>query len=172
MMKVQKIRISIITAACIALIFSLSFNASAAQVRRNLQPVLLQKILTGAGLQADVVRLDREDGFVKGVSITDVQGSHVLISFPKGGFKKGVPFLLSIDGEERLVAVSEQGSLHFIDGALGFFIEGIDDFVECILNSVDDFLDDISDCGIEPFCYVGAAMGLAVEIPFCLFNIL
>ena len=171
-MKVQKIRISIITTACIALIFSLSFNVSAAQGRRNLQPVLLQKILSGAGLQVEVVRLDRDDGFVKGVSIDDVQGSHVLISFPKGGFKKGVPFLLSVDGEERLVAVSEQGTLHIINGAIDFFIGGIDDFVECILNSVDDFLDDISDCGIDPFCYVRASLGLATEIPFCVFNIL
>ena len=171
-MKVQKIQISIIAGACIALIFSLSFNVSAAQGRRNLQPVLLQKILSGAGLQADVVHLDREDGFVKGVSLDDVQGSHVLISFPKGGFKKGVPFLLSVDGSERLVAVSEQGSLHIIDGALNFFIGGIDDFVECILNAVDDFLDEISTCDISPLCYVSASIGLAAEIPFCVFDFL
>ena len=171
-MKVQKIKILIVAGACIALIFSLSFNVSAAERRRNLQPVLLQKILSGSGLQADLVHLDREDGFVKGVSLDDIHGSHVLISFPKGGFKKGVPFLLSVDGSERLVAVSEQGSLHIVGGALNFFIGGIDDFVECILNSVDDFLDEISACDINPFCYVSASLGLAAEIPLCVFDFL
>ena len=67
--------------------------------------------------------------------------------------------------------LSEEGFLSVIDGDEEFIPSGISDFVECIVNAVANLVEDILDCGANPFCIVGAALSGVFNILECIFYI-
>lgn len=165
----QKIRSMPMLLLCTVLVFCCSFNLHAAQVGKTIKPELLQQLLNLAGLDTAVVALDRGDGFETGVSIEGLQDATLLIGFPRTGIAKETPFLLAIDGTEVLVALSEDGRLNVIGGDATFVPAGIDDFVTCVLNAVDEMLAGIDACGVNPICIIGVTFEAVVDIFECIF---
>ena len=171
MMFLLKMRCMPIVTTCVALIFCLSLNVQASPVRNTVQPEILQILLSMVGLETEIKDLNREDGFEKGIYIEGIQDVRLLIGFPKTGIAKGTPFLLSVEGEEVLVELSEEGVLSIIDGDEEFIPTGISDFVECILDAVADLVENILDCR-NPFCIVVYALYGIFKILWCIFYIL
>jgi len=157
----------LIITTCTILVFFCSFNLHAAQGKRAIHAPLLQKVLQGTGLEAEIVSLNRDDGFAKGIYIENIKGYTVLIGVPKKGIAKKTPFLLSIDGEEMRVALSEGGRLKTIGTDAAFIPAGIDDMIACIVETVDEFIENLDDCGANPFCYAFTSIIFSVEITIC-----
>ena len=162
----QIMKSMLIITTCTVLISFCSFNLYAAQEKRAIPAPLLQKVLNGTGLEAEIVTLNRDDDYAKGIYIENIKGYTVLIGFPKRGISKETPFLLSIDGEEALVTLSE-GMLKTIDTDAAFIPAGIDDMIECIMDAVDEFLEDLEACSANPFCYAFTSIIFSVEITAC-----
>jgi len=167
-----RMRCKTIVTACVALIFCFSLNVHASTGWSTFQPELLQILLSMVGLETEIVDLHREDGFEKGIYIEGIQDVTLLIGFPKRGITKGRPFLLSIEGEEALMELSEEGGLIVIDGDEEFIPSGVSDFVECILDTVSELVQDIHDCGANPFCIVIIALEGVFNILGCIFYVL
>ena len=172
MVFLRRMRCLLIVAICVSLVFCFSFSAQASQEVNVIQPEILQILLSMAGLEAQVLDLNREDGFEKGVCIEGVQDFRLLIGFPKTGIEKETPFLLSFEGAEVLVEVSEERGLIVIEGDDDLIPLGVVDFVECITSSVADLVQDISECGANPFCIVVAVISGVFRILGCIFYFL
>lgn len=139
--------------------------------KRTIQPELLEMLLNLVGVETEIVNLNREDCFDRGIYIQNIKDSTLLIGFPSAGIRKGIPFLLSFEDTEVLVKLSEEG-LRIIDGDDELMPSGIGDFIECIFDAVGDLLEDIGKCGINPFCIVGAALSGVFNILGCIFTVL
>lgn len=163
----QIMRSMLIITTCTVLVSFCSFKLHAAQGERAIPAPLLQKVLNGTGLEVEIVTLNRDDDYAKGIYIENIKGYTVLIGFPKRGILKETPFLLSIDGEEALVTLSEEGMLKTMDTDAALIPAGIDDMIECILATVDEFLEDLEACGANPFCYAFTSIIFSVEITAC-----
>jgi len=157
--------------ACIMFVFCCFSNANAYQEENAVQPEILGLLLSMAGFETDVMELNREDGFEEAIIIEGIQNVTLLIGFSQNGFKKGEPFLLSVDGAEVLVELSEEGNLIIVDGDGELIPSSIFDFVECILRTVSDLVQDILKCGINPFCYVLEVFRAVFGILGCIFVI-
>ncbi len=170
-MTTNSVKRTLMTAAlCTALVLTAA-SASAGPFRPVLYPVLLQRILAAYGIGAEVIDLERDDSFVKAVAI-DFPDRYVEIGFPRTGIRRGSLFLLTVEDNEALMRFSPGGGMEYTNAADAAWIpKEVDDFVECILDAVDDFLDEIDDCGANPFCYVFASIELSTEISFCPFDI-
>ena len=153
---------------CIVLVAFCSFNLHAAQGKKAIHVPLLQKVFQATGLEAETVTLNRGDSITKGIYIENMKGYSVLIGLPERGISRGTPFLLSIDGEEALVTLSEEGTLRAIDTNAMFIPTGINSMIECVLNAVEDYLDNLDACGSNPFCYAITSLIFSVELTICL----
>ena len=139
--------------------------------RKAVQPELLEILLSLVGMETEIVNLNRGDCLERGIYIKGIQDVTLLIGFPKDGIRKGVPFLLSVEETEVLVELSE-GGLNVIDGEEGLVPLGIGDFIECIFDVASELLENIGECGVNPFCIVGAALSGVFNILGCIFYIL
>ncbi len=157
--------------ACVS-IFLCCFTPAHAGQERAVRPLLLHRMLSAAGIETGIIDLDRNDEFVKGVTLTGEQGATLMIGLPAEGLRPGLPFLLAIDGDEAIVQRTANGDLIVVGAPDIISILGIDDMVDCILDTVDDFLDEIDSCGIDPFCYMFASISLSVDLPLCVREIL
>jgi hypothetical protein len=159
----------LVTLPALLLVISLCvLPAQAAQAGRAVHPELLQKLLSTAGLSTEIFTLDRADGFAKGILIENVRDVSLMIGFPGDGIQKGTPFLLSIEGQEVVAALSEEGELIVIAGEEALVPAGILDFVECILDTVDVLLEGIDNCGVNPICIIEVTFELVIDILECI----
>lgn len=172
MMLSLRMRCMPIAAVCAVLIFCFPLNVYASPGLNVFQPEILQMFLSVAGLETEIVDLNRGDGFERGIYIEGIQDVTLLIGFPKTGITKGTPFLLSVEGVELLVELSEEEGLIVIDGDEELIPLNIFDFVECILESIIDVVQGILSCGANPFCIVIVALSGVFKILGCIFYIL
>jgi hypothetical protein len=125
-----------------------------------------------AGLETEIVDLDREDGFDRAL-YTDNLGSHaILIGFPRTGIGKGFPFLLAVEGEEIVVQVSEDAGLQVVAGKEAVIPSGIIDAVECLLDTLLNLIQDILDASLNPFSIVVLVLNAVFSILGCVFSLI
>ena len=62
---------------------------------------------------------------------------------------KGVPFLLSVEGEEVLLALSENGMIQVIDGNEEVVPASIINAVVCLINTLVDLVRDILESNLN-----------------------
>ena len=138
----------------------------------SIQPEIVQIVLSMAGLETEIVDLDREDGFDRAL-YTDNLGSHaILIGFPRTGIGKGFPFLLAVEGEEIVVQVSEDAGLKVVAGNEAVIPSGIIDAVECLVDTLLNLIQDILDASLNPFSIVVLVLNAVFSILGCVFSLI
>jgi hypothetical protein len=125
-----------------------------------------------AGLETEIVDLDRDDGFDRGLYTDVLRGDTVLIGFPKTGIGKGVSFLLAVEGEEMVVRLFEDGGLQVVAGNEAVMPSGIIDAVECLLDTLVGLIQDIFDASLNPFSIIGLVLNAVFRILGCVFSLI
>ncbi len=171
MTQLNKKRFAVVVTICCAVLFFYSLHVHAAQSGKAITPELLQLALNAAGIKAEIVPLDGDGGFEKGVLIKNLKGSAVLIGFPKEGIQREKPFLLSIEGKDSMVKLADSGGIVVLNGDATFYEDA--DFqtlstTGCIIDAVGSMVDDILSCHGNPFCIVGAVFSGVGDILGCL----
>jgi len=105
---------------------------------------LLRSVLEQAGVEAMVEVLDEEERI-----------------------RQGTRVYVSIDGSEAVLELTEDGTFVVVEADDSFLERGVDEFVECVLDVVEEFLDKVENCGINPFCYWASSLKLSVDVPVC-----
>jgi hypothetical protein len=172
MMRSAKVTWVGVLTVSLVLLLCFSLSAHAAPGVKGVRPMLFKKLLSAAGVEAEVTVLDRGDGFGKAIRVEGAQGATVTIGFPKAGIRRGRPFLLSVDGAEALVEVSEGGVLSVIDGRDDLIPAGILAFVECIVDAAVAMAEEIDSCDIDIFCILEAVFDGVAGIVTCVEDLL
>jgi hypothetical protein len=162
---------TVIVISCCVVLFCYSFKVHAAQSSKVITPELLQLALNAAGIAAEIVRMDSDSGFGKGLQIDELQGASVLIGFPAVGIQREQPFLLSIAGKDSIVKLADSGGLVILDEGAMFYKQADYNTLSvagCILDAVGDMVDTIDDCGANVFCIIGAVFSAVGDIMDCL----
>ena len=105
-----------VLASCIILFCSSVPGSYASQGVMNVQPEIAQSLLSMVGLETEIVALNRGDGFDRTLNLGSLQGNSLSIGFPTTGISRGVPFLLTVEGEEVIVALTEDGVIEVLGG--------------------------------------------------------
>lgn len=164
------------------LILSCSVHVYGGQRNRKMQPEQMEKILNLAGVEAEAIRLNRDDGFDDGLFFETKDGTAIVLGFSRNGFQRDEPFILStFDGEVRVI-LSEDGNLSFINenegivsaDAIDDIIREVAELVECILIAVDEMVQGIEECGLDfssldLICILDAVENGVTGILNCLF---
>jgi hypothetical protein len=82
-------------------------NGYASREVISVQPETVQIVLSMAGIETEIVSLDRADGFDRALYADNLGSNAILVGFPRKGIGKEVPFLLAVEGKEIVVRVSE-----------------------------------------------------------------
>ncbi len=146
-MKFCKFRILQFSTLFFILVLSCSVHVFSGERKKSINTEELQKILSIAGVESEVISLNRDDGFNNGIFFESKEGVVIVLGFTENGFQKGKPFILSTLNGEIKSRLSNKGKLTIVD------VDGIEDIigevmvlVECILNAVDQMVTDIDDC--------------------------
>lgn len=139
--------------AAVALVFLFALTAATqAQAKQfNLTQQLRQN-----GISLKIVRLDRHDGFVFGVSFSGPESSIVIAPGPFGRW------LLNANGDEVMVQHdAASGNLEIIqaDGDILYAL--------CIVQAVVTFFSDLTLCEGEFDCVFGSIIDLVISILSC-----
>ncbi len=169
--QLNKTNFVVVVTVCCAVLLFYSLQAHAAQSGKAITPELLQLALNAARIKAEIVPLGGDGGFEKGVLIKNLKGSAVLIGFPKEGIHREKPFLLSIEGKDSLVKLTDSGGIVVLNEDAIFYEDA--DFhtlstTGCIIEAVGNMVDDILSCHGNPFCIVGAVFSGVGDILGCL----
>jgi hypothetical protein len=125
-----------------ALVFCSSRNARAVQIEPGINPVLFQKIMTAAGLEAELADAGGEGVWAAEVYV-DMQGVPVVFGFPEGGIKMGEPFFLAIDGHEAIVKLTDDGTIFLVEGDERITDGNVDNVFECILMNILEMVSEV-----------------------------
>jgi hypothetical protein len=150
---------------CVAVLLSVSISAGAAPGRYAAQPVMTQLLLSSAGVETEAVELYRDDDISRAIYIPNLRGNDVLIGFPDAGIGRDVPFLLAINGEELMVEATG-GGLTVLEGDPSVLPADVDDFVDCLVNTIVDLVRSIIELNI------GGIIGNVFQLVGCIFAIL
>jgi hypothetical protein len=146
-------------------------NSYASRADVTIQPEMVQIVLHMAGWETESLDLDREDGFDRGLSIDTLGSDPMLIGFPATGIGKGVPFLLSLEGEEIVVRIAEEGGLQVVSGNEAVIPAGVIDAVECLVDTLVDLIQGILDASLNPFSIVALVLNAVFKILGCVFSL-
>ncbi|MCP4714565.1 MAG: hypothetical protein GY868_05555, partial [Deltaproteobacteria bacterium] len=95
-----------------------------------------------------------------------------LIGFPAQGLRPGNLFFLQAGKRSGLLQWdAARRSIIYYGSSNGTLPQHVLDFVECLLNVVDTFLNEIDACGDDQFCYLGPLIEMTVDIPLCILDI-
>ena len=137
----------------------------------SLQPEIAQILFNLAGLETEIVELDREDDFDRALYTEALWGDALLIGFPETGVARGVPFLLSVEGEEVLLALSEDGMIQVIDGNEEVVPASIIDAVDYLINTLVDLVRDILEYNLNIFNVFVLVFNAVFNILGCIVSI-
>ncbi|MCP4714562.1 MAG: hypothetical protein GY868_05540 [Deltaproteobacteria bacterium] len=117
-----------------------------------------------------ISRLDRSS-FLQGIAVEGLDPAPVIIEVPRNGITSGALFRILIGDRRYLLEMSAQNGIRLY-GKQQMHHQGVFDFIECILFTVDNFLIEIDQCGEDPFCYMFASVEMSIEISTCVFDLL
>jgi len=146
--KVKK-AIKCIVAMSILLTLSFLINVHHAQSENSIDSVLIKHTLGTTGTKVEMIKLERQDGFSKAIFMEGPHDVPIIIGFKHDKKGKDQSFLISIDGSEKVVRISEDGSYviksddHDDEDDNGHDLP----FSLCALDVVIDMLINISECG-------------------------
>jgi hypothetical protein len=134
----------------------------------SVQPAFFQGALKAAGIFSERIAADPGTGYPCAVYLRDFHGSEVTVGFPSTGLRRGIPFLLAIDGMAAIVKCSDDGKLAIVAGDERIASSGVFDIIGCILSnaleSVGDLIEAIGDLNV-----VGILQAVA-KLVFGIFN--
>ena len=166
-----KTKSMVVLASCISLFCSFLPDCSASQGVIRVQPKMAQILLSMAGLETEIVELDRADGFDRTLYLGSLQGKSVSIGFPTTGVARGVPFLLTVEGEEIMVALSEDGMIEVVGGDASAVPSSIIDALECLLDTLVDLVRDILESNLNVFNIIVLVVNGVFRILGCILSI-
>jgi len=172
MMFQLKVRFMVCLASCMYLLLSSVPNGYASREVISVQPETVQIVLSMAGIETEIVSLDRADGFDRALYADNLGSNAMLVGFPRKGIGKEVPFLLAVEGKEIVVRVSEGGGLHVVAGDGAVMPAGIIDAVECLVNTLLGLIQGILDAPLNPFTIIALVLNAVFSILGCVFSLI
>lgn len=141
--------------------------------KRSIQPEHLQKILTLVRIEADVVDLNRDDGFNRGLFFEMPDGTPITIGFPRNGLQIGRPFLIVTLSDEAIVQLSEDGTISLINEDEEIRATGIIEIIECQLAATAKMIDAIDQCNLDlssfdVICVLEAVIQSSIDFSECI----
>lgn len=158
-----------VLASCIIL-FCSSVPGSYASM--NVQPEIAQSLLSMVGLETEIVELNRGDSFDRTLKLVFFQGNSLSIGFPTTGISRGVPFRLTVEGEEVFVALTEDGVIEVLGGDASAVPLSIFDAVECLLDTLVDLVRDIIESNLNIFRIIVLVIDAVFRILGCIVSII
>lgn len=165
-------RVLVVLSSCMFLLLSSVPQGHAARVGVSIQPELARTVFSMAGLEFELVDLDRGDGFDRALYTDTIGGTTILIGFPLTGIGEGVPVLLGVDGDEVVIRVSKDGGTEVVAGNEEVMPEGIVDGVECLLSAVTNLVQDILDASLNPLSIIVLVINTVFTILGCVFSLI
>ena len=107
----MKKRIAVI-GLMICIIFGAALTDAAAAGKRINNYVLLKYLLKRTNIDFDVVTLERADGIYKGMVISPPDRAPIIFAMNQTA-KEKKSILISVDGEDRIATISQNGTLVF-----------------------------------------------------------
>jgi len=163
-------------------------NIPQAQPNENIHPGLMKHLLEASGIKAEIIQLQRPDGFSEAIFIEKPQEKMtIIIGFKQNKIEKGEPFLIAINSCEKVVRISEDGFYAIMDEDSGEEEDNeTDDGVDnetadggdeddngistaiCIFDVVVDTIKAIQMCEEDDsFCIVMAIFSMVLDIIQC-----
>jgi len=133
-----------------------------AQSRENIHSGLINHLLRISGIRAEMIQLQHPDGFSKAILIEKPQETSIIIGFKQNKAEKGETFLISVDGCEKVVKISEDGSFVIMDEDE----DGISIAI-CIFDVIIDTVKAIELCDDESFCIAMTIFTMVLDIIQC-----
>jgi len=158
-----------VLASCIIL-FCSSVPGSYASM--HVQPEMAQSLLSMVGLETEIVELNRGDGFDRTLNLGSLEGNSLSIGFPTTGISRGAPFLLTVEGEEVIVALTEDGVIAVLGGDASAVPLSIFDAVECLLDTLVDLVRDILESNLNIFRIIVLVINGIFRILGCIVSII
>ena len=172
MMHSANAKSTLVLFSSLLLLFSSVISSYASQGVMNVQPEIAQSLLSMVGLEAEIVELKRGDGFDRTLNLGSLQGNSLSIGFPTTGISRGVPFLLTVEGEEVIVVLTEDGVIEVLGGDASAVPLSIFDAVECLLDTLVDLVRDILESNLNIFRIVGLVINAVFRILVCIVSII
>jgi hypothetical protein len=154
-----------IVAILVAVVFLVTTPLYAAQELLSIQPRLFEKALQLAGMKTQFIDLDRDDGFEQAVLIEGIYDEPILVVFPPGGIREGIPFVIEIDGSEAIVVISEEGRPVIIHQDRD--VTDVLSLIICFLSAINNALIQLQQCTVDPRCTLVAVLTLIINIVQC-----
>jgi len=161
-----------VLASCIILFCSSVISSYASQGVMNVQPEIAQSLLGMVGLETEIVELNRGDGFDRTLNLGSLEGNSLSIGFPTTGISRGAPFLLTVEGEEVIVALTEDGVIAVLGGDPSAVPLSIFDAVECLLDTLVDLVRDILESNLNIFRIIVLVINGIFRILGCIVSII
>jgi hypothetical protein len=123
---------------------------------------MVQRYLQQKGIGAQVIALDRQDGFTRGIRIESVSSEPVVIGLTATPFDDRLLLVLYRDAES-IMQVQEDGSVELIAG------QQIDiKYILCMLDAVLALVDDAKTCPTDnAICYARALLSFVLFVINC-----
>ncbi len=162
-MRIQATKISrFIYAAGILLPFVCLINITQAYSNDTDSLGTVKSLLRASGIKAEMIKLQRSDGFSKAVFIEGPQKIPLIIGFNQDKADGAVSFLISIDGEEEVISVNNDGSFETDT------VESSDLAAQlCIINAVFNMLISVENCDNDNLCVATSIFTFVIEIISC-----
>jgi hypothetical protein len=116
----------------------------------------LKSQLSKSGISMKIVKLDRTDGFVFGLSFTGLQGKSFVLAPGLNGM-----FLVQAGGIETIMQRDKTGKMQIIQA------DGDISYILCIIQSVVTFLSDMTLCEGDLGCVISSVIEVVTNVLSC-----
>lgn len=123
----------------------------------------INNILKSKKIEANIVSLNRTDGFTKGISLRGSSIRNIIIGFSNTVDADENFILISLDGNETIVRVASDGSADIIQGdAIDF------SYIFCMLDAILTVIDGANACTSgDNICYAKVILSFITSVVNC-----
>jgi hypothetical protein len=162
-MNKQVVKISrIVCVASIVLSFVCFYNVTQAQSNDNIRLGALKHLLIAAGIDAEMIPLQRPDGFSRAIYVEGPQEIPIIIGFKQDNAAKENSILISVDGEEAIAKIAEDGSYAITPDQDFDLITAL-----CYIEAVFGVFIDIGNCADDNICVATSIFAFIIDIIAC-----
>ena len=152
----------VISIGAIILVCACFTGIARAESNKNIYSGLLNRLLITSGISAEIIQLQRTDDYSNAISIKSRDENTIIIGIKRSTMDNNATFLVSIDGQEAIVEVKDDGSYTIVpeqDFDLATAICVIDSVITAIIN--------INNCNEDPLCIATNIFTAIIEIVAC-----